>query len=97
MIAFFTLSAIQVLRHEWRIVGGLIGALPNRPRQNSQLGLPLLLLPEEVALLLNKGMPTHTHSPLSIQSKYAGILQVRHNWDKVITKLEETNKLLRYL
>ena len=69
MIAFFTLSGIQFLRHEWRIVGGLIGALPRQPRQNSQLGPPLLLLPEEVALLLNKGMPTYkvdTHDSVKI-------------------------------
>lgn len=51
----FISAAIEWLNANWRIVGGLMGALPQSPRQNVQLGLPLLLLPEQVALLLNKG------------------------------------------
>ena len=44
------------LREKWRIIGGLIGALPSHPRQNAQLGLPLELMPEETTLLLEMGM-----------------------------------------
>ncbi|XP_060066827.1 tRNA-splicing endonuclease subunit Sen34-like [Ylistrum balloti] len=44
------------LRDEMRIVGNLIGCLPRFPRQNNFLGLPLYLMPEEVSLLLNKGV-----------------------------------------
>lgn len=51
----FTSAAIEWLSANWRIVGGLMGALPHNPRQNVQLGPPLLLLPEQVTLLLNKG------------------------------------------
>lgn len=44
------------LRREWRVVGSLLGALPLHPRQNSQLGLPLILQPEETTLLREKGI-----------------------------------------
>lgn len=44
------------LRREWRVVGSLVGALPLHPRQNSQLGLPLILQPEEATLLREKGI-----------------------------------------
>ncbi|PNF37704.1 tRNA-splicing endonuclease subunit Sen34 [Cryptotermes secundus] len=41
----------QKLREEYRIVGALIGCLAHLPRQDSFLGLPMVLLPEEVTLL----------------------------------------------
>lgn len=47
---------VSYLRDKWRIVGGLIGALPSQPRQNAQLGLPLNLMPEETTLLMESGM-----------------------------------------
>lgn len=46
---------VDLLRTKWRIVGNFVGALPQKPMQNLQLALPLLLLPEEVSLLLHKG------------------------------------------
>jgi len=42
------------LREEYRIVGALIGCLAHFPRQDSFLGLPMVLLPEEVTLLLEE-------------------------------------------
>ena len=42
------------LRRDYRIVGELIGCLPKKPRQDILSGLPLLLQPEEVSLLLEK-------------------------------------------
>ena len=48
---------VAYLRDKWRIIGGLIGALPSQPRQNTQLGLPLKLMPEEATLLMETGMP----------------------------------------
>lgn len=42
------------LREEHRIVGALIGCLAHLPRQDSFLGLPMVLLPEEVTLLLEQ-------------------------------------------
>jgi len=42
------------LREEHRIVGALIGCLAHLPRQDSFLGLPMVLIPEEVTLLLEQ-------------------------------------------
>jgi len=42
------------LRRDHRIIGELIGSFPKLTRQEIFLGLPLLLLPEEVTLLLEK-------------------------------------------
>lgn len=50
------MAGVACLRDKWRVVGGLIGALPSQPRQNAQLGLPLKLLPEETTLLLELGI-----------------------------------------
>ncbi|GAB1600854.1 tRNA-splicing endonuclease subunit Sen34-like [Argonauta hians] len=47
---------VMILRKQHRIVGTLVGALPRAPYQNSLLGLPLQLSPEEVSLLLEKGI-----------------------------------------
>lgn len=44
------------LRTQHRICGILIGTLPHLTQQNFFLGLPLLLMPEEVVLLLEKGL-----------------------------------------
>ncbi|XP_017795269.1 PREDICTED: tRNA-splicing endonuclease subunit Sen34 [Habropoda laboriosa] len=44
------------LRRDYRIIGELIGCLPKKPRQDIFSGLPLLLLPEEVSLLLEKNV-----------------------------------------
>uniref|UniRef100_A0A0B7A9J9 tRNA-splicing endonuclease subunit SEN34 n=1 Tax=Arion vulgaris TaxID=1028688 RepID=A0A0B7A9J9_9EUPU len=53
--AFFLWNAddVQMLREECRIVGKLTGSLPRAPRQNSHLGLPLQLMPEEAKLLVD--------------------------------------------
>lgn len=44
------------LRTKHRICGALVGALPSHPRQNAFLGLPMLLMPEEAALLLEENI-----------------------------------------
>lgn len=46
---------VHRLRVQFRVVGGVVGALPLQPRQNCQLGLPLLLMPEEVYVLREEG------------------------------------------
>jgi len=43
------------LKKELRIPGMFIGSLPRKPWQNQVMSLPLLLMPEEVSLLLEKG------------------------------------------
>jgi tRNA-splicing endonuclease subunit Sen34 len=47
---------VTYLRQKFRIVGSFIGSLPGFLRQNSELGLPLLLMPEEAKLLVEKGI-----------------------------------------
>ncbi|XP_076766290.1 tRNA splicing endonuclease subunit 34 [Xylocopa sonorina] len=44
------------LRKDYRIIGELVGCLPKKPRQDILSGLPLLLQPEEVSLLLEKNV-----------------------------------------
>ncbi|XP_033329777.2 tRNA splicing endonuclease subunit 34 [Megalopta genalis] len=51
------------LRKHHRIVGELIGCLPKKPRQDILSGLPLLLQPEEVSLLLEKNIAQLIYYP----------------------------------
>ncbi|XP_026762684.2 tRNA-splicing endonuclease subunit Sen34 [Galleria mellonella] len=44
------------LRTEYRICGALIGTVPAYPRQNEFSGLPMALMSEETALLVDKGI-----------------------------------------
>ncbi len=70
-------TGVERLRRSWRIVGHLIGALPQNPRQNNQLGLPLVLLPEEVALLLHEGLfPLYSACTCSHHLMVSGVLEV---------------------
>ena len=52
----FSIDAVTYLRREHHICGVLFGSLPQIPQQNVFLGLPLQLMPEEVRLLLEKGV-----------------------------------------
>ncbi|KAI9309582.1 tRNA intron endonuclease [Cunninghamella echinulata] len=52
----FNIKDVKTLRCEHHIVGSLQGTLARFPLQNSFYSLPLLLLPEEVVLLLKKGL-----------------------------------------
>ena len=47
---------MTLLRKTYRIVGSLIGTNPMTCHQNSDLGLPLLLMPEEAKLLVDIGV-----------------------------------------
>ncbi|XP_072281870.1 tRNA-splicing endonuclease subunit Sen34 [Pyxicephalus adspersus] len=46
------------IREKHGLVGKLVGALVRKPRQNTRLGLPLELLPEEARLLVEIGAAT---------------------------------------
>ena len=46
---------IAVIRTEYRVCGTLLGTLPHLSQQNVFLGVPLVLQPEEVVLLVDKG------------------------------------------
>ncbi|PNS18815.1 hypothetical protein CAC42_5354 [Sphaceloma murrayae] len=46
---------VAYIRRTYNITGVLIGSLPQAPQQNVFLGLPVELMPEEAALLVEKG------------------------------------------
>nr|XP_004671616.1 tRNA-splicing endonuclease subunit Sen34 [Jaculus jaculus]XP_044989810.1 tRNA-splicing endonuclease subunit Sen34 [Jaculus jaculus] len=56
-------EAVQALRERLGVGGRTVGALPRGPRQNSRLGLPLLLMPEEARLLAEIGAVTLVSVP----------------------------------
>ena len=51
MVLYFNPNSIRILREEHRIIGCLTGNLPEYPRQNNELGLPLELSLEECCVL----------------------------------------------
>ncbi len=51
---------VMYMRETHRIVGAPIGSLPTHGHQNVFLGLPVLLMPEELTLLLSLGMLVHS-------------------------------------
>ncbi|KAH9999059.1 hypothetical protein BJV77DRAFT_656332 [Russula vinacea] len=51
------------LRSEHRICGVLTGTLPHLSQQNVFLGLPLVLMPEELVLLVEKQLAMIVHDP----------------------------------
>ena len=54
---------LAVLRAQHHICGVLAGTLPHLAQQNVFLGMPLVLLPEEVVLLVQKGACTRRFVP----------------------------------
>jgi len=54
---------VATLRSEHRICGVLSGTLPHLSQQNLFLGLPLVLVPEELVLLVEKQLATIVHDP----------------------------------
>ncbi|KAF8267830.1 hypothetical protein EI94DRAFT_1579671 [Lactarius quietus] len=54
---------VATLRSEHRICGVLSGTLPHLSQQNIFLGLPLVLAPEELVLLVEKQLATIVHDP----------------------------------
>lgn len=44
------------LRTRHRLLGSLVGSLPTAPRQENHNGLPCLLLPEEVRIIVESGI-----------------------------------------
>lgn len=66
-----------ILRTNHRLLGSLIGTLPSSPRQEDQNGLPCILLPEEVRLLVENGIGRIVHYPslTSVPDKQSVILR----------------------
>ena len=49
-----------MLGAQHHVMGSLVGVLPTHQRQNNVLGLPLLLMPEEITLLVEEGQNNHS-------------------------------------
>ncbi|KAF8330771.1 uncharacterized protein EI90DRAFT_1094224 [Cantharellus anzutake] len=74
----WTPEEVSRLRSEARVAGILIGTLPSIAQQNVFLGLPLLLLPEEVAFLVDKGIAElHDDSTMSNSHDCPTSIQLR--------------------
>jgi len=58
-------------------LGSLIGTLPSTPRQEDQNGLPCILLPEEVRLIVENGIGRAVEYPLftSLPNQHNEILK----------------------
>ncbi|KAH9484035.1 putative tRNA-splicing endonuclease subunit tsp-4 [Psilocybe cubensis] len=54
---------IAIVRSKHRICGILVGTLPHLSQQNVFLGVPLVLMPEEAALLVNIGAAVFVDDP----------------------------------
>lgn len=86
------------LKQELRIPGNLIGSLPRKPWQNQVMSLPLLLSPEEVSLLIEKGfavlkrseMVTDPPKPEVVES-FKNLREKSH-YDQISAFVEEREK-----
>lgn len=80
----------MTLRQQYRITGELIGCLTKLPRQEILHGLPLMLQPEEVTLLLEKKLARLVEIP-HLQQKPSDDLAYTFKAyrDKLIAEQEE--------
>ena len=62
----FGANATDEIRTRYRIVGNLVGCLPQATRQTVFSGLPLALLAEEVELLISKGAASVIEMPVEM-------------------------------
>lgn len=77
---------ITAIRTEFRVCGTLLGTLPHLSQQNAFLGVPLVLLPEEAVLLVDKGFAVMVDDPAAHSSPEIAALE---SWDL------ERNKLIQ--
>lgn len=71
---------VAELRTKHRICGTLSGTLPHLTQQNFFLGLPLLLMPEEVVLLVENGAGASI-SYRSVYTDVTGVATIVHDHD----------------
>ncbi|KZV71799.1 hypothetical protein PENSPDRAFT_751474 [Peniophora sp. CONT] len=74
----FDVDHVATLRSKHRICGVLGGTLPHLSQQNVFLGLPLLLMPEEVVVLVDKGLAVLVDDPRAYRLPSTQELQ---EWD----------------
>jgi len=74
----WNVEACMFLRQNYRIVGNLIGTLAKAPKQTLMSGLPLLLSPEECALLVSKNAISlfKFHQPECLSEDYINKFQL---------------------
>ncbi|KAK0082033.1 hypothetical protein PV325_011179 [Microctonus aethiopoides] len=70
------------LRKDYRITGELVGCLPSLPRQEIFHGLPLLLSPEEVTLLLEKKIARLVELPCLQQKPSSDLMKAFNSYRK---------------
>jgi tRNA-splicing endonuclease subunit Sen34 len=84
------------LRQDHRIVGSLIGTLSQAPRQVQQSGLPLLLMPEEIDLLLQQNVISlfRFKNPESFSDEYRNKFQLQRemNFQSQVEVFKEDRK-----
>ncbi|CAG5106786.1 Similar to TSEN34: tRNA-splicing endonuclease subunit Sen34 (Homo sapiens) [Cotesia congregata] len=78
------------LRREHRIVGATIGCPHTLPRQEIMQGLPLMILPEEVTLLLENKIARLVEYPSLRQEPDDDMRKVFENFRKKMFKEQET-------
>lgn len=81
------------LRRDYRIVGGSIGSLPKFSRQENFLGLPLILSPEEVTLLLEKKAIRLVHSSKLLREPTADLKKTYEEYKQKL--FAEQNEFLK--
>ncbi|KAF5386781.1 hypothetical protein D9615_001871 [Tricholomella constricta] len=62
---------ISTVRSKHHICGILTGTLPHLSQQNAFLGIPLVLMPEEVVLLVENGFPLHLEYAILVDDPHA--------------------------
>lgn len=78
----FNPIAIRVLREEHRILGCFTGNLPEYPRQNNELGLPLQLSLEECCLLADQNIVSLYRISVPLQTTEDDYRQYLHDLDQ---------------
>ncbi|KAK9387662.1 hypothetical protein V1515DRAFT_466403 [Lipomyces mesembrius] len=81
----FDIDAVKRVRNDHHVAGILVGTLPQVPQQSVFLGLPVQLMPEEAALLVQQGVAHIIDEALS----HGTILAVdENNIDEAAAKLK---------
>lgn len=75
-------SDVLYLRSHHRIIGILTGSLPLLPQQNAYLGVPLQLMPEEVALLLERKAAILVDDAAAHPSSITGSEMIEEQWQQ---------------
>ncbi|CAM4773497.1 unnamed protein product [Rotaria magnacalcarata] len=96
----FNPDSIRILREQYRIIGCLTGNLPEYPRQNAELGLPLELSREECCVLADQHIISMYELILPLNdceedhAKYLTDLEIEFQRQKIENGHERINEIL---